>query len=60
MRATCPPGRLLEWSVADGWEPLCSALGVPVPDEAFPHLNTRQDGPPRRDDGTVGPPGTGS
>ncbi len=40
VRATIPPSRLLEWSVADGWEPLCAALGVPVPDEPFPVTNT--------------------
>ena len=26
-------------SAGDGWEPLCRFLGVPVPDEDFPHLN---------------------
>jgi hypothetical protein len=25
--------------IADGWEPLCRFLDVPVPDEDFPHLN---------------------
>lgn len=51
VRATCPPERLVEWSVGDGWEPLATALGVPVPDEPFPHLNSRAEGPPRGDDG---------
>ncbi|MCX6032701.1 MAG: hypothetical protein NT169_25890 [Chloroflexi bacterium] len=23
----------------DGWKPLCDFLGVPVPDEPFPHEN---------------------
>jgi hypothetical protein len=36
-------GRLLEWRATDGWEPLCAALGVPVPDEPFPRVNTRED-----------------
>ena len=36
-------GRLLEWRATDGWAPLCAALGVPVPDEPFPHVNTRED-----------------
>ena len=36
-------GRLLEWRATDGWEPLCAALGVPVPDEPFPKVNTRED-----------------
>jgi hypothetical protein len=41
VRDTCPSGRLVEWTVADGWEPLCRALGVARPDEPFPHLNRR-------------------
>jgi hypothetical protein len=27
----------------DGWAPLCRALRLPVPDEPFPHANTRAD-----------------
>ena len=38
---TVPPERLLVHDVADGWEPLCSFLGLDVPDVAFPHLNER-------------------
>jgi Sulfotransferase domain len=38
VRAAVPPGRLLEWQAADGWEPLCRALGTAVPDEPFPHF----------------------
>lgn len=40
VRSCVPPKRLLEWTVADGWEPLCDRLGLPVPDEAFPFTNT--------------------
>jgi hypothetical protein len=40
VRATAPPERLLEWHPGDGWAPLCSALGVAVPDEPFPHVNS--------------------
>jgi len=40
VRAGVPADRLLEWQPGDGWEPLCTALGVPVPDEDFPHTNT--------------------
>jgi len=29
----------LDWSVEDGWEPLCSFLDRPVPEETFPHDN---------------------
>jgi hypothetical protein len=31
--------RLLEWTVLDGWEPLCVFLGKDIPDEPFPHVN---------------------
>jgi len=43
VRATADPGRLVEWSPGDGWEPICNALGVPVPDEPFPHVNTTEE-----------------
>jgi len=33
--------RFLVWRAADGWEPLCEALGIPVPDQPFPHENRR-------------------
>jgi len=39
VRAAIAPGRLVEWLPADGWEPPCAALGVPVPDEPFPRTN---------------------
>jgi hypothetical protein len=34
-----PRDRLLVFDVKDGWDPLCSFLGVPVPDAPFPHAN---------------------
>jgi len=34
-----PAGRLLVMEIGSGWEPLCAFLGVPVPDEPFPHVN---------------------
>lgn len=40
VRDRVPAGRLLEFDVADGWGPLCAFLGVGVPDESFPRLNT--------------------
>jgi hypothetical protein len=43
VRRTAPAQRLVEWSPADGWEPQCLALDVAVPEEPFPHLNTRAD-----------------
>jgi hypothetical protein len=43
VRAGTPPERLVEWRPGDGWGPLCEALGLPVPDEPFPHENTTAD-----------------
>ncbi len=40
VRATAPVGRLLEWSPGDGWAPICAALGLDVPKQPFPHVNT--------------------
>jgi hypothetical protein len=41
--ASVPAGELLVFDVADGWEPLCAFLGVPVPAEPFPRTNTADD-----------------
>jgi hypothetical protein len=43
VRRTAPADRLLEWTPGDGWEPICERLGLPVPDEPFPHTNTTED-----------------
>ena len=43
VRREAPPERLLDWQAPEGWEPLCRALGVPVPDEPFPRVNTREE-----------------
>ncbi len=43
VRETVPADRLIEWQPSDGWGPLCAALEVPVPDEAFPVTNTTAD-----------------
>jgi sulfotransferase family protein len=43
VRATVPSDRLLEWQPGNGWEPICTALDLPVPDEAFPHVNTTDE-----------------
>ncbi|KAK5943083.1 hypothetical protein PMZ80_004088 [Knufia obscura] len=39
IRGLVPKERLLEWSVEDGWEPLCEFLGKEVPGEKFPRTN---------------------
>jgi hypothetical protein len=43
VRAGVPAERLIEYDVSDGWEPLCAALGVPVPDAPLPRTNTREE-----------------
>lgn len=49
VRRLVPADRLVEWQAGDGWKPICSALGVRVPDEAFPHVNTTEEFLFRRD-----------
>ncbi|KAJ5823484.1 hypothetical protein N7447_005824 [Penicillium robsamsonii] len=39
VRGMVPKDNLLEWSVEDGWEPLCKFLDKPVPDTPFPRTN---------------------
>jgi hypothetical protein len=43
VRATAPKDRLVDWQPGDGWEPICNKLGVAVPDEPFPHVNTTDE-----------------
>ncbi len=43
VRGMAPTGRLLEWRAAEGWEPLCHALGLPIPDLPFPWTNQRSE-----------------
>ncbi len=43
VRATVDPARLLEWQATDGWAPICEALGLPVPDQDFPHTNSTEE-----------------
>jgi hypothetical protein len=38
-----PPERLLVFTAKEGWEPLCTFLGVPVPPEPFPRVNSRDE-----------------
>lgn len=41
--AAIPPERLLVFEAAQGWVPLCTFLGVPVPDTPFPRINSREE-----------------
>ncbi len=37
------PDRLLVFQAKDGWAPLANFLGVPVPDEPYPHINSKEE-----------------
>jgi hypothetical protein len=40
IKSTVPSNRLIVWELGtDGWEPICEALGVDVPDKPFPRLH---------------------
>ncbi|KAK4499143.1 hypothetical protein PRZ48_009655 [Zasmidium cellare] len=39
LEEVVPREKLVYYNVKDGWEPLCRALSVPVPDVPFPRLN---------------------
>ncbi|KKA28573.1 hypothetical protein TD95_002916 [Thielaviopsis punctulata] len=44
VRQLVPPERLLEFSVSEGWEPLCKFLGDEIPkNEPFPRVNDNHD-----------------
>lgn len=43
VRETVSRHRLLEWQAAEGWEPICRALDLPVPDRPFPWVNRRSE-----------------
>ncbi|MEP6845928.1 MAG: sulfotransferase family protein [Panacibacter sp.] len=43
VKAYVPADKLLVYDVTEGWEPLCKFLNVPVPNEALPHLNKKED-----------------
>jgi hypothetical protein len=43
VRRTVAPDRLIEWTPADGWGPLCAGLGLSEPDMPFPHVNTTNE-----------------
>jgi hypothetical protein len=49
------PDRLVVWRPGDGWGPICEKLGIPEPDEQFPHVNTTDEF--RAMAGLLDPPG---
>ena len=54
VKRTVPAERLLVWEPRDGWEPLCEALGLPVPAEPLPHVNDSEEFVERVIDGALG------
>ena len=43
VRREIPKSQLLVFDVREGWQPLCSFLDVPVPEEPFPRGNDTQE-----------------
>lgn len=41
--AALPPERLLVHRSADGWEPLCTFLGAPIPEAPYPRVNSKEN-----------------
>ncbi len=39
VKADVPADKLLDYTVDQGWQPLCDFLGVPVPETEFPNIN---------------------
>jgi len=37
------PDRLFVFEAKDGWDPLCQFLQVPVPNEPYPHINSKEE-----------------
>lgn len=43
IREMVPPGQLLEYTMGEGWEPLCDFLDKPEPDVEFPWVNEAEE-----------------
>lgn len=43
VQSGIPTDQLLVYEVGSGWDPLCEFLGLPVPDEPYPHTNTSEE-----------------
>ncbi len=43
VRRVIPKERLLVYEIREGWAPLCSFLGLPVPEEPFPRVNSTEE-----------------
>ena len=43
VRASVPADKLIDWHPGDGWAPICDKLGLRVPSEPFPHVNSTDE-----------------
>ena len=43
VKAGVSAERLLVWEAKEGWDPICNALNLPIPDLPFPRANTLAD-----------------
>lgn len=43
VKSAFGPDRVLVFEAKDGWEPLCAFLGMPVPDEPYPNINSNEE-----------------
>lgn len=43
VKAAFGPERVLVFEAKDGWPPLCNFLGVPTPQESYPHINSKEE-----------------
>ena len=43
VRASVPADRLIDYRPGDGWAPICEKLGLAVPSEPFPHVNSTEE-----------------
>eukprot|EP01090_Pellita_catalonica_P018598 TRINITY_DN605_c0_g2_i1.p1 TRINITY_DN605_c0_g2~~TRINITY_DN605_c0_g2_i1.p1 ORF type:complete len:254 (+),score=26.01 TRINITY_DN605_c0_g2_i1:43-804(+) len=43
VKAAVDEKQLLVFEVKQGWEPLCKFLGIEIPDQPFPHVNSTEE-----------------
>lgn len=55
VKQVVPADRLIIYTLGSGWDPLCGALNVPVPDRPFPRINSTEDFRRKAKDGDLKP-----
>lgn len=43
VKSAFGPDRLLVFEAKDGWTPLCNFLDIPVPEQSYPHINSKEE-----------------